>query len=50
MENHDKLMSQIEKRIKTTMIGALAKMENNFAFMNLDCKFFNCVIIIFPTY
>lgn len=30
MENHDKLMSQIEKRIKTTMIGALAKMENNF--------------------
>lgn len=30
MKNYDKLLSQIEKRIKTTMIGSLAKMENNF--------------------
>lgn len=30
MQNLDKLMVQIEKRIQTTMIGALDKMEKNF--------------------
>lgn len=30
MSNKDKIRQQIEKRIKTTMIGALDKVEQNF--------------------
>lgn len=33
MEDPNKLMAQIEKRIQTTMIGALSKMENNFGYL-----------------
>lgn len=33
MEDPNQLMIQIEKRIQTTMIGALSKMENNFGYL-----------------
>jgi hypothetical protein len=33
MNNKDQLLENIEKRFKTTMIGALAKFEENFAYL-----------------
>jgi predicted hydrocarbon binding protein len=33
MQNLDRLMIQIEKRLQTTMIGALDKMEKNFGYL-----------------
>ena len=33
MKNPEELMYEIEKRLKTTMIGALAKFEQNFGYL-----------------
>jgi len=33
MNDKDKLLQNIEKRLKTTMIGSLAKFEENFAYL-----------------
>ena len=33
MQDNNELLIQIEKRIQTTMIGAISKMENNFGYL-----------------